>query len=115
MIPRPPRSTLFPYTTLFRSFERIHRSNLVMMGVLPLEYSAGESAKTLGLTGQETFTIRGLDKLAPRAKVQVEAVAPDGKRTTFTCLARVDDPVDVDYMRHGGILQKVLRERIAAN
>ena len=97
------------------SFERIHRSNLVMMGVLPLEYSAVESAKTLGLTGQETFTIRGLDKLAPRAKVQVEAVAPDGKRTTFTCLARVDDPVDVDYMRHGGILQKVLRERIAAN
>src|SRR5881409_2113320 len=82
------------------SFERIHRSNLVMMGVLPLEYSAGESAKTLGLTGQETFTIRGLDKLAPRAKVQVEAVAPDGKRTTFTCLARVDDPVDVDYVRH---------------
>src|SRR5437879_452787 len=97
------------------SFERIHRSNLVMMGVLPLEYSAGESAKALGLTGKETFTIRGLDKLAPRAKVQVEAVAPDGKRTTFTCLARVDDPVDVDYMRHGGILQKVLRERIAAN
>jgi aconitase A len=96
------------------SFERIHRSNLVMMGVLPLEYSAGESAKTLGLTGQETFTIRGLDKLAPRAKVQVEAVASDCKRTTFTCLARVDDPVDVDYMRHGGILQKVLRERIAA-
>src|SRR5207244_9113217 len=85
------------------SFECMHRSNLVMMGVLPLEYSAGESAKALGLTGKETFTIRGLDKLAPRAKVQVEAVAPDGKRTTFTCLARVDDPVDVDYMRHGGI------------
>jgi aconitate hydratase len=96
------------------SFERIHRSNLVMMGVLPLEYSAGESAKTLGLTGQEAFTIRGLDKLAPRAKVQVEAIARDGKRTSFMCTARVDDPVDVDYMRHGGILQKVLRERIAA-
>jgi aconitate hydratase len=96
------------------SFERIHRSNLVMMGVLPLEYSTGESATTLRLTGHETFTIRGLDQLAPRAKVQVEAVAPDGKHTTFTCIARVDDPVDVDYMRHGGILQKVLRERIAA-
>src|SRR5204863_8510541 len=97
------------------SFERIHRSNLVMMGVLPLEFMPGETPTTLGLTGQETFTIRGLDTLAPRAKVQVEAISPDAKRKTFTALARVDDPVDVDYVRHGGILQKVLRERIAAS
>ena len=86
-----------------------------MMGVLPLEFMPGETPTTLGLTGEETFTVRGLDKLAPRAKVQVEATSPDGKRKTFTALARVDDPVDVDYVRHGGILQKVLRERIAAS
>jgi aconitate hydratase len=97
------------------SFERIHRSNLVMMGIIPLEFTPGETMASLGLTGEETFTIRGLDKLAPRAKVHVEAVSPDGKRMTFMTLARVDDPVDVEYVRHGGILQKVLRERIAAN
>jgi aconitate hydratase len=90
------------------TFERIHRSNLVMMGVLPLEFAPGETMASLGLTGQETFTIRGLDKLAPRTKVQVQATSPDGKRTTFTCLARVDDPTDVEYVRHGGILQQVL-------
>src|SRR5437762_1471217 len=69
------------------SFERIHRSNLLMMGVLPLEFIPGETPTTIGLTGQETFTIRGLEKLAPRAKVQVEAISPDGKRKTFTALA----------------------------
>ena len=96
------------------SFERIHRSNLVMMGILPLEFMPGETMASLGLTGRETFTVRGLDKLAPRAKLSVEAVGPDGKRTSFTVLARVDDPTDVDYVRNGGILQQVLRERIAA-
>jgi aconitate hydratase len=96
------------------TFERIHRSNLVMMGVLPLEFMPGETLATLGLTGEETFTIRGLERLAPRAKVTVEAVARDGKRTSFAALARVDDPTDVEYVRHGGILQQVLRERIAA-
>jgi aconitate hydratase len=96
------------------SFERIHRSNLVMMGVLPLEFMPGETMAALGLTGHETFTIRGLDSLAPRARITVEATSPDGKKTTFTTLARVDDPTDVGYMRHGGILQQVLRERIAA-
>jgi aconitate hydratase len=95
------------------TFERIHRSNLVMMGVLPLEFMPGETMTTLGLTGEETFTIRGLDKLAPRAKVQVEATSPNGQRTTFAALARVDDPTDVEYVRQGGILQQVLRERIA--
>ncbi len=92
------------------SFERIHRSNLVMMGLLPLQFPSGESAASLGLTGAETFTIRGLDALAPRATVSVSATAPDGTTKTFTCLARVDDPTDVEYLRHGGILPLVLRE-----
>ena len=96
------------------SFERIHRSNLVMMGVLPLEFTPGETLASLGLTGQETFTIRGLDKLAPRARLTVEATSADGKKTSFQVLARVDDPTDVEYVRQGGILQQVLRERIAA-
>src|SRR2546428_5940563 len=97
------------------SFERIHRSNLVMMGILPLEFMPGETMASLGLTGQETFTIRELDKLAPRAKVTVEATSADGKKTTFQVLARVDDPTDLDYVRQGGILQQVLRERIGAS
>ncbi len=97
------------------SFERIHRSNLVMMGILPLEFTPGETLASLGLTGRETFTIRGLDKLAPRAKLTVEATSPDGKATSFQVLARVDDPTDVEYVRQGGILQQVLRERIAAS
>jgi aconitase A len=96
------------------SFERIHRSNLVMMGILPLEFLLGETLASLGLTGEETFTIRGLDKLAPRAKLTVEATSEDGKKTSFQVLARVDDPTDVEYVRQGGILQQVLRERIAA-
>jgi aconitate hydratase len=96
------------------SFERIHRSNLVMMGVLPLEFLPGQTMSSLGLTGQETFTIRGLDRLAPRAKLTVEATSAEGKTTSFQVLARVDDPTDVGYVRQGGILQQVLRERIAA-
>ena len=95
------------------SFERIHRSNLVMMGILPLEFLPGETMASLGLTGQEMFTIRGLDALAPRARLTVDATAADGKRTSFRVLARVDDPTDVEYVRQGGILQQVLRERLA--
>ena len=97
------------------SFERIHRSNLVMMGILPLEFVSGQTMSSLGLTGQETFNIRGLDRLAPRAKLTVEATSGNGKATSFQVLARVDDPTDVEYVRHGGILQQVLRERIAAS
>jgi 3-isopropylmalate dehydratase small subunit len=96
------------------SFERIHRSNLVMMGILPLEFTLGETLASLGLSGEESFTIRGLDKLAPRAKLTVEATSEDGKKTSFQVLARVDDPTDIEYVRQGGILQQVLRERIAA-
>ncbi|MGH2472515.1 MAG: aconitate hydratase AcnA [Candidatus Limnocylindria bacterium] len=97
------------------SFERIHRSNLVMMGIIPLEFMPGETMASLGLTGEETFTIRGLAGLAPKAKLRVEATSPPGDKTTFNVLARVDDPTDLEYVRQGGILQQVLRERIAAN
>jgi aconitate hydratase len=97
------------------SFERIHRSNLVMMGIIPLEFMPGETMTSLGLTGQETFTILGLDTLAPKAKLRVEATSARGDKTTFSVLARVDDPTDLEYVRQGGILQQVLRERIAAN
>jgi aconitate hydratase len=97
------------------SFERIHRSNLVMMGIIPLEFMPGETMTSLGLTGQETFTILGLDTLAPKAKLTVEATSPDGKTKSFQVLARVDDPTDLEYVRQGGILHQVLRERIAAN
>jgi aconitate hydratase len=96
------------------SFERIHRSNLVMMGVLPLEFMPGETLASLGLTGRESFTIRGLDRIAPRAKLTVDGISADGKKTSFQVLARVDDPTDVEYVRQGGILQQVLRERLAA-
>src|SRR5256714_733937 len=97
------------------SFERIHRSNLVMMGIIPLEFMPGETMASLGLTGQETFTIRGLANLAPKAKLNVEAMSRDGTRKTFTVVSRVDDPTDLEYVRQGGILHQVLRERIAAN
>src|SRR3989441_440978 len=102
-------------TAIAESFERIHRSNLVMMGIIPLEFMPGETMATLGLTGAETFTIRGLDRLAPKAKLTIEATSPDGKKKTFSVVSRVDDPTDLEYVRQGGILQQVLRERIAAN
>jgi hypothetical protein len=84
------------------SFERIHRSNLVMMGIIPLEFMPGETMASLGLTGQETFTIRGLDRLAPKAKLTVEANSADGQRKSFQVLSRVDDPTDLEYVRQGG-------------
>src|SRR2546425_13349906 len=84
-------------------------------GIIPLEFMPGETMASLGLTGQDTFTIRGLDKLAPRARLTVEATSPDGKKKSFQVLARVDDPTDLEYVRQGGILQQVLRERIAAS
>jgi aconitate hydratase len=92
------------------SYERIHRANLVGMGVLPLQFRAGVSAASLGLTGHETFEITGLsDRIEPRAEVSVTAVAPDGLRKTFKAIARLDSQVDVNYYRNGGILPTVLR------
>ena len=95
------------------TFERIHRSNLVGMGILPLQFERGESAATLGLTGEESFTVRGLDRLAPKATLEVEAKRADGRTVRFRVLARVDDPVDVDYLRNGGVLPLVFRQLAA--
>ncbi len=93
------------------SFERIHRSNLVGMGILPLEFPAGKNAQSLGLTGKETFDIAGLDdKLKARQTLEVKAVSPDGKTVSFQALVRIDTPIEVEYYRHGGILQYVLRK-----
>ena len=93
------------------SFERIHRSNLVGMGILPLQFADGESARSLGLTGLERFYIMGIaDGLAPRQTLTVRALADDGKETEFTVRCRIDTPVEVEYYQHGGILQYVLRQ-----
>jgi aconitate hydratase len=92
------------------SYERIHRSNLVGMGVLPLEFQPGQNAASLGLTGRETFAVDGIaEGLKPGKKLRVTATADDGNATTFSVTARVDTPDDVEYYRHGGLLPYVLR------
>ncbi|MBI3733887.1 MAG: aconitate hydratase, partial [Chloroflexi bacterium] len=91
------------------SFERIHRSNLIGMGILPLVFTGGQRAATLGLDGTEVYDIAVPGDLKPRAMIQVTATKQDGTHVTFTTVARVDTPVEVDYYRHGGILQLVLR------
>jgi aconitate hydratase len=92
------------------SYERIHRSNLVGMGVLPLQFLPGESATTLGLTGTEQYAVDGIaEGLVPGKRLSVHATGSDGKTTTFTAIARVDTPDDVAYYRHGGLLPYVLR------
>ncbi len=99
---------------IVESFERIHRSNLVGMGVLPLQFLPGESAKSLGLTGYEIFDIQGLDDaMTPRQHYQVRATKADGSAIQFEVMSRVDTPVEVNYYKNGGILQTVLR-RMAA-
>jgi aconitate hydratase len=96
------------------SFERIHRSNLVGMGVLPLQFAAGQSASSLGLTGSETFTILGLSGgVRPKQEVRVVARREDGSDVSFPATVRVDMPAEVEYVRHGGILQMVLRQMLA--
>jgi aconitate hydratase len=92
------------------SFERIHRSNLVMMGVLPLTFADGADADTLGLDGTETFAIDVDDTLTPRRVVSVTATKADGSTVVFPAVARCDTPIEVDYLRHGGILHMVLRQ-----
>jgi aconitate hydratase len=96
-----------------RSFERIHRSNLIGMGVLPLQFRDGESAETLGLTGKERFDIRGQTDPAAKA-VTVTAMPASGKPVTFEALVRIDTPKERDYFEHGGILHYVLRQLAAA-
>jgi len=97
------------------SFERIHRSNLVGMGVLPLQFKPGESAESLGLTGEETFSIENIDaQLAPKGTITVTATRPDGSTFTFDTIMRVDSKVDINYLRNGGILPTVLRRLMQA-
>jgi aconitate hydratase len=94
------------------SYERIHRSNLVGMGVLPLQFLEGQTPESLGLTGRETFAIEGVAGLAPRAKLRVRARADGGQEKSFEALVRVDTPEEVSYYRHGGILLYVLRQML---
>ncbi|MGN6109028.1 MAG: aconitate hydratase AcnA [Kofleriaceae bacterium] len=97
-----------------KSFERIHRSNLIGMGVLPLQFEPGQDAASLGLTGDELITIEGVAAgVTPKKKLTVHATAP-GSEKKFTVIARVDTPQEVEYVAHGGILQYVLRQRAAA-
>ncbi|NQT69973.1 MAG: aconitate hydratase, partial [Desulfobacteraceae bacterium] len=92
------------------SFERIHRSNLVGMGVLPLVFKAGENLESLGLTGFETYYISGIENMQPRKVLQVKAVKEDGQTIEFEAVSRLDTDIDVDYFENGGILQYVLRK-----
>ena len=93
------------------SFERIHRSNLVGMGVLPLQFAEGTNAQTLGLDGSETYAITGLsESIQPGQMVTLEIARKDGKRESVSVQLRIDTPIEIDYYRHGGILPFVLRE-----
>jgi len=95
------------------SFERIHRSNLIGMGVLPLQFSDGQNVASLGLTGHEVFNIEGISNdLKPRQNLIVTAVSEDGRCTTFNVICRLDTPVEVNYYRNGGILHAVLRDML---
>jgi len=92
------------------SYERIHRSNLIGMGVLPLQFKEGESRESLGLTGAELYTITGIaDGLEAGKILDVTVRAADGTETTFSAISRLDTPIEVEYYQHGGILQAVLR------
>jgi aconitate hydratase len=96
------------------SYERIHRSNLVGMGVLPLQFKPGENADTLGLTGHEVFDITGLsDEMPPQGDVAVKATKADGSVVQFTAIARLNTAVEVEYYRNGGVLNTVLKKMMA--
>ncbi|ESR25961.1 aconitate hydratase AcnA [Lutibaculum baratangense] len=98
---------------IVESFERIHRSNLIGMGVLPLQFTNGQSWQSLGITGEEKVTILGFDDIRPRATMQAEIERPDGSKETVDLLCRIDTEDELDYFRNGGILHYVLR-RLAA-
>ena len=93
-----------------RSFERIHRSNLVGMGVLPLQFAAGESAQSLGITGDETIDVLGMGDIRPMQELELRIRKPDGTEKTVKVKSRIDTPIEVDYYKHRGILPYVLRE-----
>jgi aconitate hydratase len=93
------------------SYERIHRSNLIGMGIVPLQFKQGENPKSLGLTGYETFAISGIaDNLTIGKELSVKAMSDDGKATEFKVVCRIDTPAELDYYRNGGILEYVLRQ-----
>jgi aconitate hydratase len=97
------------------SFERIHRSNLVGMGVLPLQFPEGTNAQTLNLDGSEVFSITGLsDSIEPGKTVTLEIKRKNGGRDSVPVRLRIDTPIEIDYYRHGGILQFVLRQLLAS-
>src|SRR5688500_12396540 len=95
------------------SFERIHRSNLVGMGVLPCQFEAGTDAQSLKLDGSETFDLRGIDVLTPRETLVLVIRRADGTHDTVPVTLRIDTPIEVEYYLHGGILPYVLRQRLA--
>jgi len=100
---------------IVESYERIHRSNLVGMGILPLQFADGEGRATLGLDGPEVYTIEGIAAgIRPRQRVRVLARRPDGVETVFEALVRIDAPVEIEYYRHGGILNMILRRMLGA-
>jgi aconitate hydratase len=99
---------------IVESFERIHRSNLIGMGVLPLQFVDGQSIDSLGLTGEEVFDIAGISgELSPRQRFEVRATAADGTVKTFSVMSRIDTPIEVEYYKHDGILPYVLRQLAA--
>ncbi|MEO1922189.1 MAG: aconitate hydratase AcnA [Sphingomonadaceae bacterium] len=98
---------------IVESYERIHRSNLIGMGVLPLQFQDGEGRESLGLTGDDSFTIKGLDSLTPRSDIEVEVTRKDGSTFSFTAKCRIDTANEMDYYRNGGILHYVLRKLAA--
>jgi len=96
------------------SFERIHRSNLVGMGILPLQFMAGETAESLGLSGTETYTIEGLKKISPGQQIKITVQSDGAKPKEFTAITRIDTPNEIEYFHHGGILSYVLRQTLKA-
>jgi aconitate hydratase len=103
------------------SYERIHRSNLIGMGILPLQFKTGENRQTLGLNGEEIYTLEGTAKdLQPRKEIQIKASGSAGSQgasgptKTFTAILRIDTPEEVEYYRNGGILPYVLRQLVTA-
>ncbi len=100
-------------SVIVESFERIHRSNLVGMGVLPLQFMGGDTRDSLGLTGDDSFTIHGVAGLKPRQDVRVDVTRPDGTHFTFTALCRIDTANELEYFLNGGILHYVLRKLAA--
>jgi aconitate hydratase len=97
-----------------RSFERIHRANLVGMGVLPLQFTGSDSAQSLGIKGDETIDIFGLAGIQPQQDLKLQITYADGRKAEITVKCRIDTGIEVDYYRHGGILPFVLRELISA-